>query len=381
MTGEQSGIVTWAIRGLAACAMALGGCQETSEAGLTEADTVAQPLASPVVNLAQAADQNDPARDVVQTPAAIPPSATAYGIEFDPPILDMGFVRPNQDATGSIEMKNTGSRPIRILSVTPSCKCTTLEDLTGRVIQPGESIPLKASLEGRAVTGVRTATITIVFDGIPKPLRVELRAEVAMAVRAMPGILNLASGATTGHVAVESLDGEPFNILAANRQPPRFIGFDTDLDEPRSKYVLQWDLTEQEAQRRLDRWWVIETDHPDCPLTDAWIRHVTTIERPPRDRPWSVPGRRSLIGLIEPGGYVDFTVDIKNIGASNAIYAVRSLSGDFDAELLVFERNGANGVCTIRVVPRAEFSGLLYGRVELVASTHIHGQDVIGKVQ
>ena len=381
MTGEQSRIGVWAVTSLAGCAMALGGCGGSPETGSTEVAVVAQPLASPVANLGEVTVADDSPLDARQRPAAIPAPASGYSIEFDPPILDMGYVAPNRDATGSIEMRNTGSRPIRILSVKPSCKCTTLEDLTGRVIQPGESIPLKASLDGRAVTGVRTATITVVFDGIPEPQQVELRAEGTMAVRVMPGILNLGSGDTTGHVAVESIDGRPFNILAANRQPPRFVDFDPDLDEPQSKYVLQWDLTEEESQRRLQRWWVIETDHPDCPLTDAWIRHLTTIERPPRDRPWSVPGRRSLIGLIERGGFADFTVDIKNIPASDAIYAVRSLSADFNAELLGFERDGVNGVCTIRVVPRSEFTGLLYGRVELLASTYTHGQDVIGKVQ
>ena len=381
MTGEQSRIGGWAVTALAACALTLGGCEGYSEAGPTEVAVVAQPPASPVVNVGQVAQETDPPADVLPVPAAIPLPATAYSIEFDPPILDMGFVPPNQDSAGSIEMRNTGTQPIRILSVKASCKCTTLEDLVGKVILPGESMPLKAVLDGRAVTGVRTATITVVFDGIPAPMRVDLRVEVAMAVRALPGIINLASGDTTGHISVESIDGRPFNILAAHSRPPKFVGFDPDLDEPRSKYVLQWDLTEEEAQGRLRRWWVIETDHPDCPLTDAWIRHITTIERPPRGRLWSVPGRRSLIGLIEPGGFADFTVDIKDIPANDAIYAVRSLSADFNAELLGFERDGVNGVCTIRVVPRSEFTGLLYGRVELLASTYTHGQDVIGKVQ
>ena len=197
MTGEQSRIGGWAVTSLAACAMMVGGCGSSTEAGSTEVAedaVVAQPLATPVVNLGQVADAIEPPAEVVQTPAAIPLSATAYSMEFDPPILDMGFVPPNTDVTGSIEMRNTGSQPVRILSVKPSCKCTTLEDLIGKVILPGESLALKAALDGRAVTGVRTATITVVFEGIPTPMRVDLRAEVTMAVRAMPGILNLASG-------------------------------------------------------------------------------------------------------------------------------------------------------------------------------------------
>ena len=168
MTGEQSRIGVWAVASLAAGAMTLGGCGGSPETGSTEVAVAARPLASPVANLGQVADANDPATDAVPAPAAIPPPATAYSIEFDPPILDMGFVAPNQGATGSVEMRNTGSRPIRILSVKPSCKCTTLEDLTGRVIQPGKSMTLKAALDARSVTGVRTATITVIFDGIAR---------------------------------------------------------------------------------------------------------------------------------------------------------------------------------------------------------------------
>ncbi len=345
---------------LAAVAVALGsGCEKSGEAQTAPAPVVAAPLAAPAV-----------------VPATQP---KPFRIEFDPPLLHLGVVAPNQDATGSIAIRNLGADPVRILAVRPSCKCTTLDDLAGTVIDPGGAVTMTARLDGRAVTGVRTSTIRVVIEGAPSPYQVDLRAEVSMPVRMTPGILNMA-GQSSGHVVVESLDGKPFNILAANQQPPVYVDFNPDLDAPQNSYILQWDLSAEKSAGRLDRWWVVETDHPLCPLLDAWVRDRSTIERPPRDRPWSVIGMRSLVGMIEPGGYGDFTLDVRDIGSNDAIYSVRSLSAEFNAELLDFERTGADAVCTIRITPGPGFTGLLRGRVELIAATHTHRQDVIGKV-
>ena len=345
---------------LVVVAVTLGsGCEKSGEAGTAETPVVAAPLAAPAV-----------------VPAFEP---AAFQIKLEPQLLDLGVVAPNQDATGSVNIWNHGADPVRILSVRPSCKCTTLDDLAGRVIEPGGSAMLTARLDGRAVMGVRTATIRILIEGAPAPYQVDLRAEVSLPVRMTPGILN-AAAETSGHVVVESIDGRPFNILAANGQPPVYTDFNPDLDAPQTSYLLKWDVAKEKAEGRLDRWWIVETDHPLCPLADAWVRDLTTIQMPPRGRPWKVIGMRSNVGLIEPGGSGEFTLDIKNIGAANAIYSVQSLSDAFSAELLNFERKGADAVCTIRITPRAEYTGLLRGRVELIATTYTHRQDVIGKV-
>ncbi len=345
---------------LAAAVVVLGtGCENSGEAGTAQPPVVAGPLAAPAVVSAS--------------------QGRVFQIVLDPPLLDLGVVAPNEDATGSIQIRNLGADPVRILSVRPSCKCTTLDDLAGTVIAPGGAATMTARLDGRAVTGVRTASIRILIEGAPAPYTLDLRAEVSLPVRITPGILNLVAE-TSGHVIIESLDGQPFNILAANRQPPVYVDFDPDIDAPQISYVLKWDLSAEKGEGRLERWWVVETDHPLGPLVDAWVRDRSTIEIPPRDRRWSVIGMRSLVGMIEPGGFGDFTLDVRNIGADDAIYSVQSLSADFEAELVDFQRTGVDAVCTIRITPRAQFTGLLRGRVELIASTHSHRQDVIGKV-
>jgi len=345
---------------LVAVAFSVGsGCEKSGEAGTAQSPVVAGPLVAPAV-----------------VPAVQP---AVFQIKLDPPLLDLGVVAPNQDATGSIAIRNLGADPVRILSVRPSCKCTTLNDLAGTVIEPGGAATLTARLDGRAVMGVRTASIRILIEGAPAPYQLDLRAEVSLPVRITPGILNTAAE-TRGHVVVESIDEQPFNILSVNEQPPVYVDFNPDRDAWQSSYLLKWDLTEEKAAGRLEHWWIVETDHPLCPLVDAWVRDRSTIQIPPRGRPWRVIGLRSNVGIIEPGSFGEFTLDVKNIGATDEIYSVQSLSADFSAELLDFERKGADAVCTIRITPRPEFTGLLRGRVELIASTHTHKQDVIGKV-
>jgi len=287
---------------------------------------------------------------------------------------------PNKAASGTVQIRNVGDRHVRILSVKASCKCTTIGNLIGTVIAPGESVPLEAELEPQPITGMRKATISVIFEGASEPFQVDLRAEVTMAVRVSPSILNLASGQTSGHIVVAAIDGRTFNVLSANRRTPVFVDFDPEFDEPRSSYVLRWDLTQETHLRSLDRWWVIETDHPDAPLTDAWVRHLSTIDLSGRNRSWQVPARRSIIGYVDQGGSKDFTIDVKKIG-NDAIYTVRSMASDFNAELVSFERKGADAVCTVRITPKAGFTGLLYGPIELLATSDACRHDVIGKVR
>jgi len=365
MISGSSPIEGWAVACLAVFpAGTMVGCDQSDEARVTEAATVTE---LPAV-----------VRPTVSAPAPI--TRSSVQVEFDPPILDLGPVLPNKAASGTVQIRNVGDRHVRILSVKPSCKCTTISDLTGTVIAPGASVLLEAELEPQPITGMRTATISVIFEGADEPYQLDVRAEVTMAVRVSPSILNLASGETTGHIVVASIDGRTFNVLSSNRRTPVFVDYDPEFDEPRSSYMLRWDLTQETLDRSLDRWWVIETDHPDAPLTDAWVRHLSTIDVSGRKRGWQVPGRRTIIGFVDQDGSKDFTIDVKAIG-TDAIYTIRSMASDFNAKLVNFERKGIDAVCTVRITPKAGFTGLLYGPIELLASSGVCRHDVIGKVR
>jgi hypothetical protein len=204
------------------------GCEETGEAGA--------PIAAPVADRSgadTAAAGVDPGGS--QTPPVVSAPRSSLNIVFDPPALDFGIIPPNVDRTGIIAVRNLGTDPVRIAQVKPTCKCTTLSNLVGKVIEPGGAVELTTELKGRAIAGWRRAAVRFIFDGYEETLSVQVLAEVAMPVRVSPAIFNLVSGATSGHVVVASLDGRPFNILGANRKPPQYVEFDPDIDEPRRR--------------------------------------------------------------------------------------------------------------------------------------------------
>jgi hypothetical protein len=352
------------------------GCEQSGEAGTSAATPVANPSGADAA--AAVTDPRGP-----QTPPVASAASSPLKIVFDPPELDFGVIPPGVDKIGTIAVRNLGSDPVRILQVKPTCKCTTLSDLVGQVIQPGSAVELTTELKGRQIPGGRKAAVRFIFAGHEGFLSVDIRAEVALPVRATPSILNLASGATSGHIVVESLDGNPFIILGANRQPPRYVDFDPDIDEPKSSYVIEWDLAQELEANKLPHWWVIETDRADCPLVDSWVRHITTIEKPVRARPWRVAERRVLLEMTEPSQSTEFAVEITKIG-TDAIHAVRSLSPEFTAEVVGFTRtqdhDGINGLCTVRITPAADHRGVYQGPLEFMASQYTHKIDVVGKV-
>ena len=302
-------------------------------------------------------------------------------VEFDPPILDFGYLKPNEKGVGTIQIRNVGEEPIKILQASPSCRCTALGNVRGKVIAPGSSVPMTVQLDGRSTFGTRTASIKFVFEGYGQALDFDLKADVAFAVRPWPSIFNTVKGDLIGQMVVESVDGRTFNVLAADRKPPRFIGFDPELEAPRSRYVLEWDLTEYTVDT-MPRWWVIETDHPEAPLVDASVRHKAFLAQgreASRGRGWRVEDRRVILGLSPVGEPIEFGVTIVKLG-TDRIYAVRSLSRDFNAELVSLERKGSNADCTVRITPREDFRGLLLGRIEFLSSSASQRIDVVAKL-
>jgi hypothetical protein len=347
------------------------GCERTGDAGGRPERAADRSGADPTPATSGAAS--------ARTPPIVSAPTPTLAIVFDPPTLDLGMIPPNTDKAGTVTIRNDGDAPVRILQVKPTCKCTTINDLVGAVIEPEGAVTLTTELEGQGRYGRRKAAIKFMFEGHEQVLRLDIRAEVALPVKASPTILNLVAGTTNGHVVVESVEGRPFSVLAANRQPPRFVGFDPEIDELRSSYLLEWDLAEELAEKRLPHWWVIETDHPECPIVDSWVRHQTTIEPSLRERSWRVADQRILLGLVEPGQSAEFTVSVTDIGR-DSIYTVRSLSREFEARLLTFERAGADGRCTVRITPRADHRGVFQGAVEFMAEVYTHAIDVVGKV-
>ena len=300
-------------------------------------------------------------------------------VVFDPPAVDLGYILPNQTVNTIIQVRNIGSEPLKITLVKPSCTCTTLDDLAGTVIPPGESVSLTAQLKARTKPSPMTSSVTFLFEGYAESSKVLISAQVARPIRTIPQIFNCATDQPlSGQVVVESIDGRPFTIWAANRQPPEYIGFDPATDEPRNVYVLEWDVS-QYTEQTMPGWWVIETDHPDCPVVDVWVRHQWNRSKGPVGRRWRLETQHVVIDGINAGESGEFTVEIAKLGRDD-IYLVQSLSNEFDAKLVSIQRDGADTEATVLITPAAGHHGLLYGTIQFISTAHSQKLTVIGTV-
>ncbi len=323
-------------------------------------------------------------------PAATTKPAKRVPIRFEPPRINVGVLKPGQSATATVRVRNIGTEPLKILSSRASCGCTSV-DLANTVLEPGGSAPLTVRYDAGGL-GKKQENISVLFEGYDQPADLAVLVEVDLAVRAVPTYI-AASQAMSGWLTVQSLDGRPFRILGSNGKAPVYNAFDPEVDEPRPGYRVKWDLTPFDATTCQDAdgnpmpgWWVIETDHPECPIFDLTVRHVCTVppQRPPDRRPWVLSQTRVPIGRLEPGEAAEFRVSLKWLGGAepdDTVYAALSESPEqFDAELVTVEQRGTMNEALIRVTPRDDFRGLVYGTLQVYSARHSAPLVVIGQV-
>lgn len=97
-----------------------------------------------------------------------------------PSIFDVGELAQNEKVSRTIDVKNVGDKPLRILSARSNCTCTAA-DVSGVVIQPGEVFPLPIEFAGEGRTGRRSAEVRLEFEGYENRLMVRIEATVTAA--------------------------------------------------------------------------------------------------------------------------------------------------------------------------------------------------------
>lgn len=334
-------------------------------------------LDAPVRNAAGTLADTKPAA----TTAPAPAPAAARGappVLVEPPIIQMGLLKPGESASGTAHLRNIGDEPLQILASRASCRCTSV-NLALTWIQPGESVPLTARYDASASLGQKTESVRVRFAGYSELLEVPVKAEVAMAVRAVPSYLR-AVEALTGTITIESVDGRPFSILATHGEPPQFVGFIANVDPPRNRYFLKWDLTRYgtncvDAQGNpMPWWWVVETDHPDCRVFDLQVRHQCTFPRRPDDgRKWVLSQRRIALGEIKAGESSEFTVALRWLRRREPDATIRRIVSESEylaVQLLDVTRNNDLIECRVRVTVSAEHRGMLYGTLRFYSALH-----------
>jgi len=361
---------------LIASTLAVSGCDRP--AAPVQASAVSPGAAS-----SQTAALSQPAS--VQTPSAEPQTQDAGEdvdgpppLRLDPEVLDFGIVPPSVTKEGIVKLVNTGSKELEILTVQPSCKCTTLEDLSGRKIPPKGEFELKAEMAAQSGPGPKRADLKVLVDGYTQVLTIELRNEVSLPVRVSPPFLNVVSGQPTeGRVVVESVDRAPFRICSIGGKPPNFIGFDPAKDEPRNQYLIDWNLSRDfDDPKNLPRYWIIETDRADCPLADVFVRHESTLPIPAL----RLTEYRHTFGRIEQGQSSEFTIEVQDLPATERIVAAASTTGLAKVELLGTEVEGNITRVNLRVVPASDTLGVAYVPFSIFTNTKQQKVAVWGQV-
>ena len=311
---------------------------------------------------------------------------------FEPESLDFGQVAIGESAEGSFDIVNTGTQPLTILAMRPSCSCTTLRDLAGVIVAPGARERVEARLDSRSYPSTARSQIRFLFDGLD-PVEYELRARVTHPVEASPTYIQ-AQETRAGEFELRSTDGKAFRVLATHGDPPVFAcGFEPRVDEPRQRYVLAWDLSHFSMTsctdpdgRPMPRWWVVETDHPGAPVIDVRVRHApcTVLELPTAGRRWLLSESRHVMGLVEPGSSHELTVSLRwlqNQAPNDTIRAVTSDSQTLRAELLDVSRQGDEITCRVRVTVHPDHRGLIYSEIRFHGFTEGHsaGLTMIGR--
>ena len=274
--------------------------------------------------------------------------------------------------------------PISIVETQSSCKCTVPDLLDGTVIAPGMSVPMAATFSAGAAPGPRDAKILLKFRTPSQPrvrgALIKIAGEITMKVRADPPFVDALKGVNGGTVRVESMDGRPFVIVTAGGEPPGYAGgFDPGRDQPRNAYTLRWivnypAMVDDCGGERL--WWVVETDHPDCPILPLRIRHECTgmlMDRTYQQRGWMFTQYMVNAGAVVAGTPVDLDVEVRRLEErpASGIYAVESLDPDATAEFLGILEPPGDDSTTVRVrfTPRAGTEGMLYAMVNAKSHT------------
>jgi len=297
-----------------------------------------------------------PARPQVPAPATRPP------VTLEPSNIDLGFLPPKTIGRALFTLTNTSNAPLTILDASPTCRCTTVGEHVGAVLKPNEPYTIEVRLDPATVPQSRSASVRILFDGYTRTIDLVVRGEVSNPLRTNPGWINVPGDERpSGRMVVESIDGTAFRICTIHGHPVRFLGFDPASDEPRTNYVIEYDLAVF-GEQPLPGWLIIETDHPTFPVVDVRLRtdsiNFNVGIRGIRD--FRIP-----LGRIAPSGSAETSVEFGGLRQRLEFISAESLSDDAVVEFIGQEDEPERTLVKIRVTPREDHCGLLYFPVRL----------------
>lgn len=296
-------------------------------------------------------------------------------LRAEPREIKLGFVEPEQVVTGKTTITNVSDKPIKIVRTASSCSCTVAE-LVKDTLEPGESMPLEATLTAGKNLGGQQRSVRLWVEGYQIPYEVWVTAEVSYGVRANPVFVNALGAQRTGEIALESVDKVPFTVLSTNGKKPIFIGFDPDKDAPRANYTIKYDYTGVSGEQ-LPTWVVVETDHPKAPVIDLRVvnEELARANVPNPRAPWRLSEERVILGVIEPGASKEFTVKLSGRRIESPP-TLTTDSSDVSAEIIELKQQADGVEARVRVSTRSGVSGLQTPRITFDWQEHTSRIDV-----
>lgn len=192
---------------------------------------------------------------------------------IEPALVDFGAIEPGSINATTFTLVNTGRSPVRIKEARPSCVCTTLTDLAGRTIAPGERVKLQASLDAPKQAGDKDAKVFVYLEGGARPAVLKMSGVVTLPVQPEPAFADALKGKTGGVIRLRSTDGRPFRVLSSNGGAPTLVG---GAQGPGAvSRDVAWSVAGMPGPS-IPKWWIFTTDHPDQPLVAARVRNENT---------------------------------------------------------------------------------------------------------
>ncbi|MBX3374826.1 MAG: DUF1573 domain-containing protein [Phycisphaeraceae bacterium] len=322
----------------------------------------------------------------------IDPRMQGNSVRFEPAEMVIEPVRSGSFLDTSFDVVNDGVATLRVLAMKPDCKCTTIEDLAGREIGPGDRITVHARIDARQAPASQTNRIQFVFENLGQREYV-IRTEVHRALIADPPFLRMDSS-PAGDVAIASADGAPFRILRADGADPVFIGFDPATEAPRNTYRLAWDLSAFDPDtcvdprgRTMPRYWLVETDHPEMRLVVLPVRHVpcTLPDLPSAGRRWFMTPDFIVLDPLAAGVTEEITLRMRwlpNASKTDLIRSATTTSNAIEVELGGMARAGAETDVLLRVRATPGYTGVFTAEVRIDGMSEGQSQRVtiLGRV-
>ncbi len=228
---------------------------------------------------------------------------------IEPALVDFGSLQPGSINSAAFRITNTATTPVTIRKATPSCVCTTLTDLAGRQVAPGETVVLEASLDAPKQAGKKDAKVFVYMDGAQRPAVVKMEGVVTLPVQPEPPYVDALKGKNAGSIRLRSTDGRSFRVISSNGGPPILVG-GGDVAAP--QHTVAWSVAGMPAQS-IPRWWILTTDHPEQPLVSVRVRNENTgSARDPNrvGRRWIVLDDFIELGEVRVGDAREFTVQM-----------------------------------------------------------------------